>query len=249
MLEDLFDRDIAGLPVVTILLVTAMLVVSVPTLLQPELYRVFGGVGSLDYPWQVFSSAFEHGWPGFPLLPHLLIDLLLILVVGVAAEAMLGAARFFALTVAAIGCYWLARALTGIEANGSSVFIWSYAPIVLLGVLHTARHGGSGGSVYERLRSMLIIMWIVVPLVLGGLALARGANPMMAIPVANVFHISATVAGFGGALAWSDWVTRRLSGGDFERSRADRAAVVLCAAIPAFFAVVLVLAVVGLLGR
>lgn len=85
-------------------------------------------VWALNYHWQVFSSAFEHGWPGFLMLPHLIGNLLLIGIIGVAAEKIQGAARFLVLTLFATLCYWIARRLIGWCTNRSSVFIWSCAP-------------------------------------------------------------------------------------------------------------------------
>ena len=247
MIEDLFDVEIAGRPLVTYLLVAAMLVVSLPTLAESGFYRVFGGVGELAYPWQVFSSAFEHGWHGVPLLPHLLLDLFLIFIVGVAAEGILGSARYLLLTLLAIACYWLTRQATNLQANGSSVFIWSYTAIVFLALDHTRRRGGTGGPVYERLRSALIVMWLVVPVALGILAIARGSGTLMAIPRANVFHISGLTAGAVGALRWRRHIARRLSSGHFDRSPYDIRAVYATAVIPLFFLVLLTLTGLGVI--
>jgi len=247
MIEDLFDVEIAGRPLVTYVLVVAMLVVSLPTLAEPGFYRVFGGVGELAYPWQVFSSAFEHGWHGVPLLPHLLLDLLLIFIVGVAAEGMLGSARYLLLTLLAIACCWLTREATNLQANGSSVFIWSYTAIVFLGLKYSRRRGGTGGPVYERLRSALIVMWLVVPVALGILAMARGSGPLMAVLRANVFHISGLTAGTVCALGWRRHIARRVSSGHFDRSPYDTSAVYASAAIPMFFLLLLILSGLGVI--
>lgn len=247
MIEDLFDKDLAGRPAITLLLVSATLVVSLPSLVDPRFYRLFGAVGELRYPWQYVTFAFEHGWPGFPPLSHLLVDLLLMLVVGVAAEAMLGAARYLTLTAAAVACHWGARAVTGLEANGASVFLWSYAPIVFVGVVHAKRSGGRGGSVYERLQAMLVVMWVVVPVVLGGLAMSRGVAPLLAVPEANVFHISGTIAGLAGALVWKRTIAVRLTSSMVERSTADRVAIATGAMLPSLCVVLLFLGAVGVI--
>ena len=247
MIEDLFDAELTGRPLATYVLAVAMLVVSLPTLVYPAFYEVFGGVGIPAYPWQILSSAFEHGWHGVPLLPHLLVDLLLIFIVGVAAEGMLGSARYLLLTVLAIAFYWFARQVTHFEANGSSVFIWAYTPIVFVGLLRARRLGGTGGPVYERLRSMLVVMWLIIPLALGGLAATRGVGLLVAVPRANLFHISALVAGVVGGTIWWRHIDRRVSSGQVARSRIDAAAVSIAAIIPVFFMVLVILTILGAL--
>lgn len=64
-------------PFVTIALLSGMLLVSVATLFDSRFYGVLGGVGASRYPWQHVTFAFEHGWPGMPLLPHHLGNVIL----------------------------------------------------------------------------------------------------------------------------------------------------------------------------
>jgi len=47
------------------------------------------------------------------MLPHLIENLLLISISGVAAEKLLDDARFLVLTLFATLCYWIARRLIG----------------------------------------------------------------------------------------------------------------------------------------
>lgn len=236
----------AGAPLVTWILTAAMLIVSVPTVIFPALNGVFGGVGYRAYPWQVFSSAFQHGWPGFPLLLHLILDLVILQFTAPIVERMLGAARFLGLTLLSILCYWIARMLTGLDANGSSVFIWSYAPMLFLALTLARSRGWRKGAATEEFRFTLTIMWVFVTLAMAVFLFLGGVDPLRALLYGNAFHISATVAGFAGAAVWRGHVLRRIESEDFGRGPADRAAVGAALCIPLFFLLVLVLWLLGL---
>ncbi len=242
-LHDPFRHE--GNPV-THALVAAMLVVSVPTMFWGRLNHVFGGIGEMRYPWQVFSSAFEHGWPGFPLLLHLVLNLALMFTAAVMAERLLGSARFLALSLLAICCYWLTRQiLFPLQANGSSVFIWSYAPILLAAVLQTRRAGGPFGEAYRRATGLLFVMWVVVTVALSVFLALGGVDPVSAVLYGNAFHLSGTVAGFLGVALWRGHVLNRLRKGAFPQSGWDRTAAKAGFAIPLLFGILLVGAAIG----
>jgi len=195
------ERDTNSLitgPPVTHSLVAAMLIVSLSTLVFTSLYGVYGGVGELDYPWQLLTSAFEHGWPGVPLLPHLIGNLILIWVMGRGAERLLGGWRFLALTAAALALYGITRQSTGVDANGASVFIWAYAPVVFVG-----RRRLRQVDDVEKYNVLLWVMWVVVPLAMGIIiAASTRIGFVLALLLGNAFHLSATLAGVGAALFW-----------------------------------------------
>ncbi len=245
MLDDLYDRDRSGRALVTASLAAGMVVTSLSALAWPEVGDLLGGVGRLHYPWQVWTSAFMHGWPGFPLLVHLFVNLVLIGFVGVAAEKLLGAARYLAVTALALGLYWLARRLTGIEANGASVFLWAYAPILFVAMRHVVRSGRPLTDAYQRAKGFLVIMWVVVPVFMVGILAVRGTAILTAVAFGNVFHLSATVAGVAGAVAWRERIRRRAGTGRFPVTAADRAAAVAAAAIPVVLASLVALVVRG----
>lgn len=231
---------------VTWSLTAAMLVVSLPTMVWPRLNFIFGGIGEIRHPWQVFASAFEHGWPGFPLIVHLILNLLLMASVAVWTERLLGSARFLGATLLAILFYWVTRLLLyPLQANGSSVFIWSYAPLLLGAILETKRIGGPFGEAYEHAKTLLFIMWAVVTVAMAGLLIAAGVPFWTALLYGNAFHFSGTLAGFVALLAWRGHLRRRVRENAYFQSKADRAAAWVATAIPAFFGVILVLAVGG----
>lgn len=234
-------RGAGDVPTVTYALIAAMAIVSLPTLAHPRLYAVFGGVGTLEYPWQALTSAFEHGWPGVPLLPHLIGNLVLIWLVGPAAERLLGAWRFLVVTAAALALYVAARWLTGLEANGASVFIWAYAPIVFVGRRRLARTEDM-----EKYNVVLFIMWVAVPLGMGlVIALSASVGPLLALAAGNAFHASATVAGVAAALLWRRRLRETQPASETQPSRLDRTARPIALLIPVSLAALLLAALIG----
>ena len=246
-IDSLLGRGNAPPALVTYALAAGMLVVSVPTFFFPELNLIFGGIGLLRYPWQVFTSAFVHGWPGVPLLPHLVGNLFLLGIVGVAAEKLLGSGRFLLLTAMAFLCYWLARIVTGIDTNGSSIFIWSYAPVVFLAIHHTAGYELPQGPHCEKCKGAIIIMWGLITAVMGVIMSIRGVNPWYAVAAGNTFHIAASVAGFAGAWVWRDRIRARLTGEERAPARIDAVAGMASYSAPLFLLVLLLLCMAGVI--
>lgn len=221
-------------PLVTYALIAGMLVVSLATFIYPQLYDIVGGVGRLQYPWQWVTSAFEHGWPGVPLLPHLIGNLLLISIVGSDAERLLGSARYLVLTGLALVLYWATRTLTGLDATGASVFIWAYAPVVFFGQRYAYAKGSEGR---HELAAILIVMWIIIPFGMGILvSLSSDIAPLIALPIANAFHISGTVAGSIGTWVWKD----EIGVAERQPSAADRFVRYVSVLIPVSLAALLV---------
>lgn len=242
--EVLDAPDALPRPAVTYALAAAMLVVSVPSMFWLDVNGAFTGVGPIRYRWQILSSAFQHGWPGVPVLAHLAGNLFLISIVGPVAERAIGSFRFLLVTLGAIAAYSWARQSTGIEANGASVFIWAYAPIVYWSV----RGANPSGGLYGRIRGALIIMWIIVPAAMTALTI-RAVGPLLAFPVANVFHISATVTGLVGAFAWRDHARERIDDPPPALAGADLVAAIVAWLIPLSFSIIAVGIVFGIIIR
>jgi membrane associated rhomboid family serine protease len=179
---------------VTYALGVLMVAVSVVTSIWPSLASVVGGVGELNYPWQPWTAVFLHGWPGMPMLLHLAGNLILLAIIGPKVEGELGSRRFFVVTLAAILVAGILRILVGVEFNGASAFLWSYAPIYWL-------------YCYKRQRDnagVLYVMWLIVPAVMGLIFVLNGINPFKAIILGNLYHLSGTIVGFGALWFWKE---------------------------------------------
>ena len=217
MISDLFDRRRQPAPVVTWGFLAVCLAVSIPTMFRPGLYSFLGGFKPLASPWQRLTLAFQHGFQGLPAPVHLAFNVFLLLYCGVLAERLLGRLRFLLLTLAAMGTYAVAHLCPVVDGHGSSGVIWAYAPIVLVALRHawrTDREGALRDPHFQRGRGVLLIMWGAVTLVMAGLIYGMGyrGNPLYALLLGNIFHITATATGFAFAFLWRHRITARLAG-------------------------------------
>lgn len=183
-------RDIVNPHMVTYLLMAIMLIVSLSALIWPPLANVLGGVGELSYPWQPWTAVFVHGWPGMPLLLHLIGNLVLLSFVGPGVERRLGLVRFLVVTLLAILVAGVVRLLSGVEFNGASAFIWAFAPFLWMFI----QDGEQSDKV-----GILYVMWLIVPLAIGLILTLNGSHPIEAFVLGNLYHLSGTVVGFVGA--------------------------------------------------
>jgi membrane associated rhomboid family serine protease len=213
-LAALHESDRAGRPVVTYAFLALCLLVTVPTLVFPQLYDLLGGIAPRRHPWQLFTAAFEHGWPGFPGAVHLALNLLLILECGRPCERLLGSARFLALSLLALAANALALAATD-GVNGSSLVIWAWGPALWLALRWAKRHDPAVRQTasYQRLHAILLLMYGILVLVMALLPYFFGwrGNPLLALLRANTFHLVATAVGVLFATVNAGYIRERMA--------------------------------------
>lgn len=183
------------------------LLISIPTMIDPSLYRFLGGFKPLGSEWQRLTLPFQHGFPGLPSPVHLALDAALLLTVGAAAERVLGSGRFALLTLAAMVAYAVAHTVPPVDGHGASGLLWAYAPVVFV----ATRGGGNTADAPARFSALLAVMWVVVPLFVTVLVTLSGyrGNPILAFFLGNIFHLSGTIVGVVGAMAWRERIRRR----------------------------------------
>jgi len=215
MLDSLFDPKKTGLPIVTLLFLSGCLIVSLPTLFLPDLYEIFGGYKPLNYPWQKWTIAFEHGFYGFPLIVHLLGNGILLWLCGSFCEKLLGTSRFFLLTLTAMLGFALTHSLPFIDGHGASGVIWAYPPVMFIAMrTYSSMDKASAGSDpgIQKIKMLLVIMWIVISVFMAIIPYFAGwrGNPLTSLFLANTFHISATIVGFVFGLLWRGHIAAKL---------------------------------------
>ncbi|HMB69065.1 MAG TPA: rhomboid family intramembrane serine protease [bacterium] len=185
---------------VTWIFLALCVAVSVPSFFVPELRDVLGGIAPRQYPWQPFTAALMHGWPGFPGPLHLALNAFLILEAGRPCERLLGSSRFLVLSLASLLANAVAVHVTP-GVNGSSLVIWAWAPPLLV-----ARRSGTltGAGDPERIGGVLVLLFLVIPLAMTAAPYVAGwrGNPVVAFARANLFHGVAVAVGAGFAVGW-----------------------------------------------
>lgn len=183
----------------TLLLWSACLVVTVPTIFDRDFYQVFGGEGQMNFWWQPLTSTFQHGFLEFNTARHLIGNSFLILIVGPLVERLFGAARMLLLVSVSIALYLVGRPLTGLQGNGSSIWFWGFSSIIFVADHHAQQLNLKKLHGYRRwvIHSVLWLMWLVLPLFFGIMLPFRGAEApfWMTITIGNLYHATATFAG------------------------------------------------------
>lgn len=180
---------------VTYSLTIIMIIISLASMIWPSVTSVLGGVGELSYPWQPWTAVFVHGWPGMPILVHLIGNLVLLAVTGPGVERQLGFLRFLTVTLLAIFAAGIVRLLTGVEFNGASAFIWAYAPLLWF---FNHKYGQTDKA------GILYVMWLIVPLGMGIIFVLNGVDLFTALVLGNVYHLSGTLVGFCAVRFWKE---------------------------------------------
>jgi membrane associated rhomboid family serine protease len=214
-LATLHDPDAATRPIVTYAFLAACVLVTVSTLLRPELYGVFGGIEPRAHGWQPFTAALEHGWPGFHGAIHLALNAVLILECGRPCERVLGNGRFFALSLLSLAANaWVVARSDGV--NGSSLVIWSWGPVLFVALAWARRRSVEIVATvsYQRIRGVLVLMYVVITVVMGLLPRLSGwgGGLLHGLVLGNLYHLVATAVGIGFAAASVGHIRRRLAG-------------------------------------
>lgn len=201
-------------PVVSYAFLALCLLVTVPTLVFPELYDVLGGIEPRRHWWQVFTAAFEHGWPGFHGAIHLALNTFLIFECGRPCERLLGSGRFLVLGLLALVANAAVLSFTE-GANGSSLVIWSWGPAVFVTLLWAKRRNARVAvtAAYGRIRGVLVLMYGVIVVVMGFIPYLFGwrGNPLVALFLGNLYHLVATAVGIGFAWWSAGYIGERMA--------------------------------------
>jgi len=215
MQEEEGGRRRAPVPILTYSFLALCVLVTVPSIFIPSLYSYLGGTKPLTSNWQLLTLPFQHGFHGFPAILHLGLDALLLLYCGVFAERLLGRTRFALLTLAAMAAFAVAHQCPVVEGHGSSGVIWAYAPIVLVALRHERRKLRDGKRLHPYLElgeMVLVLMWGIITVIMTVLVYSLGyrGNPVFALLLGNIFHVSATLVGAALAYTWRDRIRGRL---------------------------------------
>jgi membrane associated rhomboid family serine protease len=210
-LEALYDFG-QKRPVITYSFLSICFLVTVPTLFYPPLYEVFGGLEPRRHWWQLFTAAFEHGWPDFHGAVHLALNTFLILECGRPCERLLGRGLFLFISVLSL----CANAVTQIVwegVNGSSLVIWSWGPPLLAALRWARSKGATGNPAYRRLRAILMLMYGIIVLFMAVLPYLTGwrGSPVAALLLGNLYHLVATVVGVIFTAFTIRYIRRRMS--------------------------------------
>ena len=136
MLKSVYFPKGKSLPLGSLFIAGLCLVVSLPQLFLGPVYEVHTGtLPDLSNIWRVGLPTFSHSESIF--WPHLLGNLVVIVVFGVLGERVIGTKRFIALSLVAFGITTVTGYLRDIAiSHGVSGVVWSYHVFGYLALLH-----------------------------------------------------------------------------------------------------------------
>lgn len=195
-------------------LILCSIAVTVASLVFPNLRQVFGSFDESTGMLQRLTVAYQHGFESTSSIVHLIVDVVLFLLIGVFVEKILGAWMFFILSFSAILFYILVHQIFGMTGHGGSGLIWAYAPIVF----YTLNEGrllktrSQFDEMYRTLRSVLVVMYTIIPVLMSIIPIYFDSeSPLFqSIINGNLFHVTATLWGFGFLMLFREEIRARL---------------------------------------
>ena len=234
------ERSVVQAPV-TLILITCMLLATLPGLSFPKVDKLFNPASELPYFWQFITGSFTHGWAFLPPLIHLSANLALFFFVGPWTERLLGSARYLLLMLAAILAAGLVRRFPDFGPPGASAFILACGPVLFY--RWTAIRTNPDQPAYRKLWLGLLVLgsMLAVPLVYGTWLAHQSSSPLLAILQANAVHLTAFVVGGLAVLVWRPrLVNRRLPETGFQATL-DRVAAISSGLLPTAMVILIVL--------
>lgn len=174
---NLYKRHKYGKPLFCITFVISILLVSIWTYFERNLFELFAIFTPVPlHPWQIFTSFFEHSLYGIGgykfIFIHMAINISIIIVFGVILEKMIGTWRILLLSViAGLAEYILIKLIyQNIKSycSGASGIAYSYIPIALYFILKVAKENKR--KAFKEVLSYvyiieICIVWIIVTIV------------------------------------------------------------------------------------
>ena len=144
------------------------IMVTVATLVFPNLEHVFGSFDQ-DTPFTArFAITFQHGFDPASSIIHLVIDLVLFIMIGVYLEKVIGGWNFFILNMAAIMFSVLLHLTFNMIGHGATGLLFAYIPVAYYSISEgrILKTRSIFDEYYSTLRLTLLIMIVLIPILL-----------------------------------------------------------------------------------
>jgi membrane associated rhomboid family serine protease len=231
VLSKVYFRAPLGQPVLSILLFLDCMLVSLASL-RHGMFPVFTTWNGFVYPWQWYTTVFEHGWADVPMAIHLGGNMLVLLTCGIFIERLLGTKRFALVALIAFLAFTLPFAPFGRFGIGISWVVWPFGPLVALAVYYEWKAAGKAvtrDAVFWLMAFTLFLMYVFVGFIF---AVRFASSYQMGFLVGFLFgllsHIIPTILGAIFAFKWRRLIRARMDAirsleatGPHERDRFD----------------------------
>lgn len=237
--------DISYRPRATYLLALCCIMITSGTLMFTNLESYYGIKDAQGIPLLTRATVpFQHGFYTIPRIVHLSIIIILFLLIARPVEKVLGTYRFVLFTMICWLIYFVTHRLFEMQGHGFHPIIWSYS-ILLWYILMEAKFLKTRSSFqenYRLLKTVIIIMWSVAPIMMMFIPLHFTNNPDISMGeclwLGNIFHLMGLVVGLGGIFFFKSHIRQKLLSfarkEKFDVEKRDTAAFLFCLIIPLF---------------
>lgn len=212
-LSEIYFRAPLGLPVISLLLFLDCMLVSLASL-RHGMFGIFTTWNGFVYPWQWYTTVFEHGWADVPMAIHLGGNMLVLLTCGVFMERLLGTKRFVLVALIAFLTFTLPFAPFGRFGIGISWVVWPFGPLSAMALYYEYKASGRAVTrdpVFWLLVFTLFMMYVFVGFIFG---LRFASSYQMGFLIGSLFgllsHIIPTIVGAVFAFKWRRLIKARL---------------------------------------
>jgi len=158
-----------GPPLISLLLFADCMLVSMASL-RHGMFGIFTTWNGFVYPWQWYTTVFEHGWADVPMAIHLGGNMLVLLTCGAFIERLLGTKRFVLVALIAFLTFTLPFAPFQRFGIGISWVVWPFGPLAALALYYEYRASGKAvfqDPVFWLLVFTLFMMYVFVGFIFG----------------------------------------------------------------------------------
>jgi membrane associated rhomboid family serine protease len=166
MFEDI-KKDQNRKPIITYFIAIVSAVITLATIIFPDLYYVFGGLEGKISVFKIFSLPFQHGFDRITAIALLAMLLFFWISIASFVEKIMGPERFTYLVTSVIAACGVVQFFTGQPGHGLSPLVFAMIPVLLATMREVIdiKIGNSYDKVYKYLR-VLINVFVLISVVL-----------------------------------------------------------------------------------
>ncbi len=165
MFEDI-KKDKNRVPVLTYYLAIVATLITVLTIIFPNLYGVFGSTEGDISILKIFTVPFQHGFDRISAVALLILTLYFWITIGGFVEKVMGPDRFTLLVTTTVVLYALTEYLTGQPGHGLTPFVYAVIPVLfaIMSEVVDIKIGNSYDKHYRYLR-MISGLFVLISVV------------------------------------------------------------------------------------
>ena len=232
---------------VSYILAACMLIITLSTILIPELNSLYGvGDGPAVNIFVRLTIPFQHGFDGVSSMFHLGFNLIIMWVLGTYLEKVLGSYRFLITTLASFFMYVLFHRLLLLIGHGFTPILMSYSGVMFV-VMAEGRYVKTRSmfeDYFKTLRGLQLGIWILLPVLMVFVPLYYNSLSSLwqNIFYGNITHFICGATGVALGFAFRQHIRQKLTQQTrkhyIKHSKSDKLAVYVAFAFPLYLALI-----------